>query len=316
MNKQLLVVSQTPHIRGKNKTSNIMLDVFIALCPAAVAGVLFFGPRALVMMVVSIAACVLSEEAWCRITKKQSTIKDGSAIVSGLLLALNVPVTLPFWMIAIAGVFAMIIVKAFFGGIGKNFMNPALAARAFLMASWTGAMTTWVVPFTRAADAVTGATPLAIANGAEGVMPGYLDMLLGNVGGCIGETSALCLLIGGIYLIARRIISPIMPVCFIGTVAVLTWLVGGDVLMHILSGGLMLGAFFMATDYVTSPITKQGMAIAGIFCGAVTVMIRQWGGYPEGVSYSILLMNIITPLIDKYVRPRRFGEVSAWKKTE
>ncbi len=316
--KEKLVVTESPHIRQGTQTTGIMLDVIIALIPTLIAGVMIFGYRAAILSAVSVAACVLFEWLWCRILKKPSTIGDFSAVVTGLLLALNLPVTMPFWMTIIGALFAIVVVKQFFGGIGHNFMNPALAARAFLLTSWAQPMTTWVAPFSNTAalgsvDAVSSATPLAlIKNGGE--LPGYMDMFFGNIGGCIGEVSTLALLIGAIYLLARRVIDLKIPASYLLTVAVFTFVFGGkdgmftgDTLYHLLSGGLVLGAFFMATDYVTTPYTPKGQIVFGIGCGLLTSIIRHWGGYPEGVSYSILIMNVATPLINKYTAPRRFG---------
>ena len=314
-----LIVSETPHLRSYKKTSNIMFKVFLALCPAAFYGVYVFGPRAAIMILVAIASCLLSETLYNKIMKKKNTVSDGSALVTGLLLAMNVSSLMPYWQVALGGIFAIIVVKQLFGGLGCNFMNPALAGRAFLMASFAGNMTTWAVPFDKSfkvADAVTGATPLALAS--EGNAASLSNLFFGNTGGCIGETSALLLIIGGIYLIATGVIRIHIPLSFIGTTFVLTLFATGFdfmlTLKYLLSGGLMLGAFFMATDYVTSPITGKGRIVAGILCGILTVAIRVYGGYPEGVSYSILLMNAATPLIDKVCRGRRFGEVPAWKK--
>lgn len=309
-----LIVTESPHVRGANSTSKVMLDVIIALIPAVIAGTVFFGIRALALCSICVIVAVLAEWLWCKILKKSSTIGDFSAAVTGLLLALNLPVSMPFWMAAIGCVFAIIIVKQFFGGIGHNFMNPALAARAFLLTSWAQAMTTWTAP--SLTDAVTSATPLAlIKEGRMGELPGYMDMFLGNIGGCIGEVSTLAILIGAAYLLFKKVISLRIPASYILTTAAITFIFGkdgwftGDALMHVLSGGLMLGAFFMATDYVTTPYTKSGQIIFGIGCGVITAVIRLYGGYPEGVSYSILLMNVAAPLIDKITVPKRFGEV-------
>ena len=314
-----LKVSETPHLRSYKKTSNIMFKVFLALCPAAFYGVYVFGPRAAIMILVSIAACLLSETVYNLIAKKKNTVSDGSALVTGMLIAMNVSSLMPYWQVALGCAFAIIVVKQLFGGLGCNFMNPALAGRAFLMASFAGNMTSWAVPFDKsfsAAEAVTGATPLAVANTSEAAS--LSDLFLGNTGGCIGETSALLLILGGVYLIATGIIRIHMPLSYIGTVFVLTLITTSFdfmlTLKYLLSGGLMLGAFFMATDYVTSPITGKGRVVGGILCGILTVAIRVYGGYPEGVSYSILLMNAATPLIDKVCRRKRFGEVSTWKK--
>lgn len=324
--KKKYVVTESPHIRSGNTTEGIMLDVVIALCPALIAGVIVFGMRAAVLAAVCIAASVFFEWAWCRILKKPNTTGDFSAVVTGLLLALNLPVTLPYWIAVIGALFAVIIVKQFFGGLGHNFMNPAMAARAFLLTSWAQAMTTWAKPFTHvgvfgAADAVTAATPLAqLSEG--GTLPTYSALFFGNIGGCIGEVSALAILIGAVYLIYRRVIDVKIPFAYIATVAVLTFIFGGDglfrgdALYHVLSGGLLLGAFFMATDYVTTPYTARGHIIFGIGCGVLTAVIRLWGGYPEGVTYSILLMNIASPLIDRFTVPKRFGEKGGAKNAE
>ena len=306
-------LSSSPHIRSVETTGRIMRDVLIALLPATVLGVVYFGWNALWVVLVSTAAAVATEALLQLLMKKKVTILDGSAAVTGLLLALNLPPSVPLYIPVVGSVFAIAIVKQCFGGIGSNFLNPALAARAFLMLSWPTVMTSWTMP----ADAVSTATPLAAINEAgAGALSPYLDMFLGNVGGCIGETSALALLIGGLYLVARRVIDPSIPVVYIATVGLFTWVAGpeglftGDGLYHMLAGGLMLGAFYMATDYTTSPMTIKGRIIFALGCGVVTSVIRLWGGYPEGVSYSILLMNLFVPLIDRAVKPRMFGSVA------
>ncbi len=322
--EEKLMVSHAPHIAGKETVSGIMLHVVIALLPSLLAGCLVFGLRALWVTLISVLSCVIFEGLWQKILKKPVTVCDGSAVVTGMLLAFNLPAQIPLWMPVVGSFFAIIIVKQFFGGLGHNFMNPALGARAFLLASWSLAMTTWPAPLTAAnavsaatplgADAVSTATPLAAyAAGAEN-LPSYLDLFLGNIGGCIGETSALAILIGAAYLLLCGVIRLRVPVIYIATVAVGTWIFGGhqglfsgDALYQILSGGLMLGAFFMATDYTTTPTTPKGQILFALGCGILTVVIRIWGGYPEGVSYSILLMNIATPLIDRVTAPRRFG---------
>lgn len=322
MLRDKLIVSSSPHIASRNHVSGIMLDVVIALIPATIFGVFVFGPRAAVLVICSILAAVLSEYVYEKLTGRPVTIGDCSAVVTGLLVALNMPATAPLWLAMIGSIFAIIIVKQLFGGIGQNFMNPALAARAFMLASWPTLMTSFSAPFERLpvfgnVDIVSSATPLALLKSTEaaGNLPNYLQLFIGNVGGCIGETSALLLLIGGIYLMVRKVINPRIPLCFIGTVALLSYIFGGqnglftgDPLYHILAGGLMLGAFFMATDYTTSPVTPWGQVIMGIGCGVITVLIRLIGGYPEGVSYSILLMNVLSPLIDKFTVPKRYGE--------
>jgi len=290
-----------------------MRDVVIALLPATAAGIYYFGMGALKVIIVSIVAAVATEAIVQKLRNKPVTINDWSAVVTGLLLAFNIPSTAPWWLPAIGAIFAIAIVKQAFGGIGHNFMNPALAARAFLLASWPVQMTNWVSP---GPDAVSTATPLALIQGVEATgqqLPSIMDLFIGNVGGCIGETSALALILGGIYLVYRGVITPRIPVIYILTVAVLTLIFGGFdfqyMIYHIFAGGLMLGAIYMATDYSSSPVTPKGQVIFALGCGIITTIIRMFGGYPEGVSYSILLMNVATPLIDKYTSPRIFGEV-------
>lgn len=312
MEKSLLV-SSSPHLRDGASTRRIMADVIIALIPASAFGVYFFGARVLLVILTSVLACVLSEYAARKLMKRESTIKDLSAVVTGLLLALNLPSTIPLWIAAVGGVIAIVIVKQMFGGLGQNFMNPALGARVFLLISYAKFMTNWVTP---GVDAVSTATPLAMIKGTEevvGTLPGYFELFIGRVGGCIGETSVLAILIGAGYLIYRRVISLEIPLTFIASLALFVWIFGGgklftgDFIYHILSGGLMLGAFFMATDYSTSPITSKGRLIMGIGCGLITAVIRLYANYPEGVSFAIILMNIITPLIDRFTIPRSFG---------
>ena len=310
--REKFIVSESPHVRSGQTTKGIMLDVIIALMPALIAGVLIFGYRAAVLALVCVASSVIAEALWCKALKKSSTIGDMSAALTGLLLALNLPVTMPFWMAIIGAVFAIIVVKQFFGGIGHNFMNPALAARAFLLTSWAQSMTTWVAPFSKVSlfnnmDAVSMATPLGVLKEGAGELPSYMDLFLGKIGGCVGEVSAVALLIGAVYLIIRRVIDLKIPLSYILTVMVITWISGSDPITHVLSGGLILGAFFMATDYVTTPYTKTGQIVFGIGCGLLTSVIRLWGGYPEGVSYSILLMNVAAPLIDRFTAPKPFG---------
>ena len=308
-----LTVSHAPFIKCKENTSTIMLDVIIALLPTLIAGTVIMGYRAALLALVCVASCVFFEWAWEKIIKKPVTVHDLSAVVTGLILSLNLPVTLPFWMAVVGCFFAIIIVKQFFGGLGHNFMNPALAARAFLLTSWALEMTTWIKPFEKIslfnnADVVSSATPLAILKGGGEELPSYLDLFLGNVGGCIGEVSAIAILIGAVYLLYRRVIDYKIPVIYILTVFVLSYFAGKDGLYQILSGGLLFGAFFMATDYVTTPYTKLGQVIFAFGCGFLTFVIRNWGGYPEGVSYSILIMNVLTPIIDRYTVPKTFGE--------
>lgn len=312
-----LVLSSSPHIKLKDDISGIMLDVIIALIPAIFAGIFYFGLRALAVIVTSVAACVLSEYVYERITKKSSTVKDLSATVTGILLALTLPPSIPLWMVIIGGAFAVVIVKQLYGGLGKNFMNPALAARCFMLVAWAGAMTAFPEPFS--ADAVSSATPLSILKGTSGgTMPVLMSAFLGNKSGCIGETSALALVIGFLYLLIKRVVDWKIPVSYIASFAIFMYIFGenntGDTqiyytVIHILCGGLLLGAFFMATDYVTTPNTGKGMIIFGIGCGFLTFAIRVFGGYPEGVSFAIILMNVVTPLIERFTIPKAFGEV-------
>ncbi len=299
------LIEPSPHIRSSLSTQKVMLHVIIALMPAVIAGTVIFGLKALLLVVLCATFCVLSEYIFNLITKRRQTVSDLSAVVTGIILALNLPVTMPVYMAAIGCVAAIVVVKQFFGGIGQNFANPAITGRIVLMLSFTSRMTTWVEPFwyCNGTDAVTTATPLAMESG----LPSYLDMFLGIRGGCLGETCIAALLLGGIYLIALRLINPVTPFAFIGTVAVCTALAGGDVLMEVMSGGLVLGAFFMATDYATTPLTTKGKFIFAVGCGLITFLIREFGTYPEGVSYSILVMNILTPQIDKLTMNKPFG---------
>ena len=332
-----LTVASSPHIASPIDTRNLMRDVLIALVPAMVFGVVFFGPRALVATIVSVIACEFFEWAYRKIMKKSTVNGDLSAAVTGVLLAFVCAPTLPYWMLVIGDFFAIVVVKQLFGGLGKNFLNPALAGRAFLMLCYPVAMTTWVVPgiggdvwaniignttTMSGADVVTGATPLSVDFMHSGVLPDVSigEAFVGQVGGCIGEISALALLAGGLYLIARGVIRARIPVAYIATVAVLTFLfpMGGNdrltwMAYQLFTGGLFLGAFFMATDYVTSPVTKKGEIIFGIGCGLLTVFIRYFGGYPEGVSYSILIMNCCVWLIDKVGKPNRYGVTKEMK---
>lgn len=308
----MLKVSAPPHISTKDDVSTIMYDVILALMPAMIAGAYLFGYRAIIIVLISVLSSVAFEILWNKALNKQPSTNDLTAVVSGILLGFNMPVTVPLWMPVVGSFFMIIIVKMCFGGLGHNFMNPALAGRAFLMASWPAAMTRFVAPFSRldivdVTDAITSATPLS-PEFADNVSA--WNLFLGNVGGCIGETSALALLIGGAYLLIRRIITWRIPVCYLATVAVLSALCGADVSVQLLSGGLMLGAIFMATDYTTSPVTPLGQIIYAVGCGVLTCVIRFSGGYPEGVSYSILLMNIATPLIDKLTPPKIYGKRS------
>ena len=321
-----LTISSSPHVHSPITTHTIMRDVLIAMLPAALGGIYFFGLRALMVMLISVAGCVFFEWLCSRMMKFTCKVNDLSAMVTGVLIAFVCPVTIPYWCILIADFFAIVVVKQLFGGIGRNLVNPALAARAFLF-SWPALMTAWVKPgFSNSAallaesvnqthlDGMTAATPLAAMS--EGLLPeaSLSDMVLGNIGGCIGETSVVLLLIGFGYLLLRRVVTLRIPVCFVGTVAILTFLfpLGGNdrltwMAAQLCSGGLILGACFMATDYVTSPVTKLGQVVFGIGCGVLTVVIRYFGGYPEGVSYAILVMNCCVVLLDRIGRPKKFG---------
>lgn len=314
-----LTVSLSPHIRDGRSTQSIMRDVLIALLPACVAGAYYFGPRALMLLALSTASAVLSEWLWCRAFKKESTIADLSAAVTGLLLGMNVPPTAPWWLVVIGSAFAVIVVKQMFGGLGQNFMNPALAARAFLLASWPVRMTTFIDPAT---DAITSATPLASIYGKAqeaASVPALSELLIGNMPGVIGEVSKAALLVGFAYLLIRQVVEIKVPLTYIGTVFALSALFGsGTVSLEtgfyaIASGGLFLGAIFMATDYVTAPLTSGGKYVFAFGCGLITFIIRKFGKYPEGITYAILLMEVASPLIDRYIRPRKYGEVAKAK---
>ncbi|MCX7785905.1 MAG: RnfABCDGE type electron transport complex subunit D [candidate division WOR-3 bacterium] len=316
-----LYVSVSPHIRSKITISAIMWSVVIALIPVLLGAIYFFGLRALGIVVISIFSAVLFEALSQKFFGRKITIFDGSAVITGLLLAFNLPPGVPLWLPFIGSAFAIVVAKQLFGGLGYNFINPALAARAFLTVSWPQLMTTtWMAPksgFLAGYDAITQATPLSLAklNKSPEIiqqlnsLPVIKNLIIGNCGGCLGETSAILLLIGAIYLLIRGFISYRIPLAYLSTVLVLSLILPTPLspLFHIFSGGLMLGAFFMATDYVTSPITPKGQWIFGVGCGIITMLIRIWGGYPEGVSFSILLMNVATPLIDRYTKPKAFG---------
>ena len=317
----LLKVSSSPHIRHEDTTRVIMSDVTIALIPALIYGIYVFGFRALYITIVSVLSCVLSEAVYNKILKLQNTTSDLSAVVSGLLLALNLPVTVPLWLPIVGGVFAMIVVKALFGGIGKNIVNPVLAARVFLFISWPSYLTSFTSPLDRinsfaigAPDAISSATILPELK--NGVIPDVelYDLLIGNVPGCIGEVSSTLLILGGLYLISRRVITWHIPTIYIATVALLTLIISPAgvnpvefMLYEVFSGGLILGAIFMATDYVTCPVTKWGRIIYAFGCGALTVFIRLFGGYPEGVSFAILIMNLFVWYLDRAFKPTKFG---------
>ena len=310
-----MVVSVNPHVYAKDTTQTIMRDVLIALFPAVIASIVFFGIQALLVECVCVAVCVACEWAFEKICRKPNTVTDLSAAVTGLILALNLPVSIPLWQAAFGSFVAIIVVKQLFGGIGQNFANPAITARVIMLVAFAGPMTNWVpAAFSGApADAVTAATPLALlgAEGAAGELPSYLQMFLGARGGSMGETSCLALLIGFAYLLVRKVISWHTPVAFIGTVLVCTALLGQQPLYQVMAGGLFIGAIFMATDYTTSPPTPAGKLVFGVGCGLITVLIRVWGNFPEGVSFSILLMNILNPYISGWTKTKPFGGVQA-----
>lgn len=298
--KELLTVASSPHIKRPDTTRGIMSDVIIALAPAATYGCILFGLRALAVLITSVSVAVLCEFLCNKALKKPNTIKDMSAVVTGLLLGMNLPPTLPLWQAAIGSAAAIIVVKQMFGGLGHNFANPAIAARIILLVSFPASMTRFTEPVS---DAVTSATPLA---GTAGTLS-FKTLFFGMHAGSIGETSAFLLIVGGLYLVIRRVITPIIPVCFIGTVALLSLISGESVMLSVFGGGLILGAVFMATDYTTSPTTPLGKAIFAVGCGIITFVIRKFGSLPEGVSYSILLMNILVPHINRFTLSKPFG---------
>ncbi len=301
-----LTVSTSPHIHSDFTTRKIMSMVIAALAPAGIVGIYFLGIRALLVIIACIAASVLSEYLWQKIMKQKSTVGDLSAVLTGLLIAYNLPPTIPLHMAICGCVFAIIVVKQFYGGIGCNIVNPALAARAMMLISWPVAMTTWTL------NGISGATPLSgMKAGMISDMPSCWNLLVGNMGGCIGETCGVLLILGGAYLVWENVISWRIPVVYIFTAAILSGIFnhGGDAhfMYEIFTGGLLLGAIYMATDYTTSPMTAKGQYIYAFGCGLLTALIRTWGGYPEGVSFSILIMNVAVPLIDKYTEPRILG---------
>lgn len=310
-NTKKLLVTSSPHVRSNRTVQKEMLDVLIALAPAGIAAVYFFKLKALILIIAAVLACVISETIFNKALKRENTVKDLSAVVTGVLLAYNVPFTLPVWKIVVGGAFAIVVVKMAFGGLGQNIVNPALAARAFLLASWSSDMSTYVPPQRVATlktisdvSAVSAATPLSDP-GAYSAM----DLFLGNIPGSLGEVSKVALLIGVVYLVVRKVISLKMPLIYIATTLVLSGLFTGfdNILKDLLSGGLILGAFFMLTDYTTSPVTPSGQVIFAVLAGFLTAVIRAFGGYPEGVSYSILLANLMVPVIEKYTLPKVFG---------
>lgn len=319
-----MIVSSSPHLRSKDTVSGIMLDVIIALLPALAASVIWFGFRALLLTAVCVVSCVASEYLSRKAMKRPNTVADLSAVVTGILLAFNLPVSLPLWMAVIGSVVAIVVVKQFFGGIGQNFVNPALAGRIVLMMSFPSQMSTWTEPlsFKNGVEAVTSATPMAslsqvVAGGvnAENLkaanLPTLFEMFIGQRQGCLGEVCAAALIIGFLYLLVRRVITPVIPLVYIGTVAFLMFCAGGFNLQfaayEVLGGGLLLGAIFMATDYTTSPITTKGKLIYAVGCGLLTTAIRLFGSLPEGVSFSIIIMNILVPHIERLTTPKPFG---------
>ncbi len=324
-----LRVSPSPHRNGGLSTTKIMAAVIIALLPAAVMGCVYFGLRAAAVLLVTIVSAVAFEALFNVVTKREQTISDLSAVVTGLLLGMNLPASVPFYIPVIGSFVAIVIIKQLFGGIGQNFANPAIAARIVLMVSFSSHMTNWVVPYwyrdaSSAADAVTGATPLAagwLENGSGMMVSPFTlkEMFLGATGGCIGETCALALIIGGLFLIITGVISPATPVAFIGAFGVFTLLYTGSLTVtvyQLLAGGLMIGAFFMATDYATTPLTTSGKVVFGIGCALITFVIRQFGSFPEGVSFSILLMNLLTPYIDRLCTTSPLGAKKPEKAKE
>jgi len=308
-------IAPAPHLHSEQSTRSVMLDVIIALLPAALVATWLFGWRALSLQLVCVASCVAAEYLSCAVLKKPSSVGDLSCIVTGLLLSFNLPAGLPLWMAAIGGVVAIAVVKMMFGGIGHNFVNPALVGRVVLMCSFPLAMNTYLQPLPiAAADAVASATPLSLlGTDALGQQYPLWQLFVGLRAGALGETCGAALILGFVYLLWRRVITPVIPLTFVGTVAAFTLILGEPPLYHILSGGLLLGAIFMATDYTTSPMTPLGQFVYAVGCGLITVLIRCFGSLPEGVSFAILLMNIATPLIDRVCHRRVFGSVRRWR---
>ena len=313
---ELLHVSSSPHVRSKITTNDIMLMVVIALLPTTIFGIYNFGPRALLLILLSVATCVLTEYVYEKLMKKPVTVKDFSAVVTGLLLALNLPASVSWFVPVIGGIFAILIVKQLFGGLGQNFMNPALAARCFLLISFSGQMTDFSVPKGAwgniAVDTVSGATPLALLKSGE--TADVLSLFIGNVQGTIGETSAIAILIGAIFLLCMKIIDLRIPLTYLASFVIFIAIFGGHgldpnyILGHLFGGGLMLGAWFMATDYVTSPITKKGQIVYGVILGVLTGLFRLFGGSAEGVSYAIIFSNLLVPVIERVTMPTAFGK--------
>ncbi len=327
----MLTVSTSPHIKSADTTRSIMLDVIIALCPALIWGIYVFGFRALTVVLVSVLSAMGAEALYQKLMKKPITVFDFSAAVTGLLIGLNMPATIPLWIPVVGAFFAIVVVKQLYGGLGKNFMNPALAARAFLMLAWPGEMTGTPLPFTSAnplsvtvqgADIMASATPMQVLKSGSLPEGGMFNLLLGSKAGCIGEVSALLLIAGGVYLLVRKVISWHIPVAYIGTVAAICYFFprvlprNEFVVYELICGGLMLGAIYMATDYATSPVTATGRLIYGVGCGLITVFIRFFGGYAEGVTFSILIMNTLVWYIDRLTRPKRFGGAAKHAKAK
>ncbi|MDD3839607.1 MAG: RnfABCDGE type electron transport complex subunit D [Clostridia bacterium] len=304
MEDQKFIVSSSPHIATDVTVNKIMYSVIAALIPTVISGIYYFGIYSVWMILASILACVLTEFVFQKLRNKPLTIDDGSAVVTGLLLALTLPPRLPLWMVILGAVVAIGLGKQVFGGVGCNPFNPALVGRAFLIISFPVHMTTWINPV----DGVTSATPLNLLK-MEGATTSYIDLFTGNIGGSIGETSVIAIILGGIYLIYKGYADWRIPVGYLASVAILSLIIGQDPIFHLLAGGLLFGAFFMATDMVTTPVTKIGRFVFGIGAGVLVVIIRVYGGYPEGVMFSILLMNGLTPIIDRYTRSRIYGEV-------
>ncbi len=316
-----LIVSSSPHAVNNEDTQRIMGMVILALIPSLCVSTYVFGPRVLILTAVCVLSSVLFEYLWNMLMKKPQTVGDLSAALTGLLIAFNVPANLPYYIAIIGSAIAIIVVKQLFGGLGHNLFNPAITARIVLFISFATQMTTWPVPRNAATDALTGPTPLGLLKegGAGADLPSNMDMLLGTIGGSMGEVSAIALIIGGLFLIWKKVISPITPVCFIGTVFIIALIATGDINMaifHILAGGVMLGAFFMATDYVTTPLLPLGKVIFGVGCGIMTMLVRLFGAYPEGVSFGILLMNVLTPHIENFCVNRLYKTKKEGAKDE
>lgn len=328
--KNLLHVSASPHIKHPDNSRTVMTDVIIALIPALIWAIYIFGWRSLSVTLISVASCVIFEYLFQKFMKRPVTVLDFSAVVTGILLAFNLPVSVPFWIPVMGAFFAIVIVKQLFGGIGKNVVNPALAARVFLFTAWPSEINGFIAPLENrlsafsqnAGDVTASATPLVSLKNGISPDASIFDLFIGNISGCIGEISAVLLIIGGLYLLVRRVITWHIPIAYLSTVALLTFVFPQSqsmqafqfMAMELFSGGLMLGAIFMATDYATSPVTKSGRIIFGIGCGLITVFIRYFGGYSEGVSFSILIMNLLVWYIDSFTRPKPFGKIKEPKK--